>query len=87
MFGNIPLILQPITATDDYYNIPQTEPQKVYEQIESDIVASINDLPLSIAPTNKAEVGRISEGQPELSWEKFICITIRKILLQPNLQK
>lgn len=62
MFGNIPLILQPITATDDYYNIPQTEPQKVYEQIESDIVASINDLPLSIAPTNKAEVGRISQG-------------------------
>ncbi|EFK35086.1 SusD family [Chryseobacterium gleum] len=62
MFGNIPLILQPITAADDFYNIPQAEPQKVYEQIESDILASINDLPLSIAPTNKAEVGRISQG-------------------------
>ncbi|WP_333597700.1 RagB/SusD family nutrient uptake outer membrane protein [Chryseobacterium flavum] len=62
MFGNIPLILKPITASDDYYNIPQAAPQDVYNQIEADILASLNDLPLSIAPTNKAEVGRISQG-------------------------
>lgn len=62
MFGKIPLILKPISASDDYYHIPQTDRQTVYNQIESDILASINDLPLAIPSSNKAEVGRISQG-------------------------
>ncbi|MDH6253546.1 hypothetical protein M2347_003273 [Chryseobacterium sp. H1D6B] len=61
-FRNIPLILKPILADDDFYNIPQANPADVYAQIESDIVAAVNDLPVSIAADNKAEVGRITQG-------------------------
>ncbi|WBV57209.1 RagB/SusD family nutrient uptake outer membrane protein [Chryseobacterium daecheongense] len=62
MFKNIPLILKPILANDDFYNIPQANPADVYAQIESDIVSAINDLPLSIPSSNKSEVGRITQG-------------------------
>ena len=61
-FKNIPLIIQPIKYDDDYYNIPQADPKDVYHQIESDILASINDLPISIHPDNKSEIGRITQG-------------------------
>lgn len=46
MFGHIPLILEPIKANDDYYSIPQAEPSAVYDQIESDLLESIPNLPL-----------------------------------------
>ncbi|EJL69006.1 RagB/SusD family nutrient uptake outer membrane protein [Chryseobacterium populi] len=59
MFGNIPLILKPVQYNDDYYNIPQATPTVVYTQIESDIVASIGDLPMT---TTGGEVGRITQG-------------------------
>ncbi|MPT33000.1 MAG: RagB/SusD family nutrient uptake outer membrane protein, partial [Chryseobacterium sp.] len=59
MFGNIPLILKPINATDDYWNIPQAQPSEVYTQIESDIVAAIPDLMLTADAGDK---GRITQG-------------------------
>jgi hypothetical protein len=62
MFKNIPLILKPILANDDFYNIPQAKPEDVYTQIESDILAAINDLPVSIPSSNKSETGRITQG-------------------------
>ncbi|MDC8103675.1 RagB/SusD family nutrient uptake outer membrane protein [Chryseobacterium sp. PTM-20240506] len=62
IFKNIPLILKPIKYDDDYYNIPQAKPEDVYTQIESDILSAINDLPVSIASTNKSELGRITQG-------------------------
>ncbi|UHO40498.1 RagB/SusD family nutrient uptake outer membrane protein [Chryseobacterium capnotolerans] len=85
MFGNIPLILKPITATDDYYNIPQADPQAVYSQIESDILASINDLPLAIPPTNKAEVGRISQGTARAILGKIYLYNNKKDLAAAQL--
>lgn len=59
MFGNIPLILTPIGATDDYWNIPQNAPAEVYAQIESDILKSIDDLPMTVTG---GERGRITQG-------------------------
>ncbi|KAA0126589.1 RagB/SusD family nutrient uptake outer membrane protein [Chryseobacterium sp. SN22] len=60
IFKNIPLITKPILATDDYYNIPQEDPAKVYNQIEADIVSAIGDLPLNIS--SDSEKGRITQG-------------------------
>jgi hypothetical protein len=60
MFKNIPLILKPVLATDDFYNIPQEDPAKVYSQIESDIVSAIPDL--MMAPSGASEKGRITQG-------------------------
>ena len=59
MFGNIPLILEPISATDDYWNIPQVAPSAVYTQIEADIVAAIPDLMMMVSGNDK---GRINQG-------------------------
>lgn len=55
MFGNIPLILQPIKANDDYFNIPQADAAAVYEQIENDIVESIPNL-LLVPVLDKGEI-------------------------------
>lgn len=59
MFGNIPLILKQITSEDDYWNIPQSPKQEIYNQIEGDILKSINDLPMTVGG---AENGRITQG-------------------------
>jgi len=58
-FKNIPLILKPITVDDNYYSIPQADPQEVYNQIESDILASVDDLPMTVTGNEK---GRITQG-------------------------
>jgi len=62
MFKNIPLILKPVLVTDDYYNIPQEDPAKVYTQIENDIVSALGDLPMTIPSNNLNEIGRITQG-------------------------
>ncbi len=62
MFGNIPLILKPITSNDDYWNIPQANPKDVYSQIEGDIASVIADLPMIIPSTTPSERGRITQG-------------------------
>lgn len=59
MFGNIPLILQPISATDDYYNIPQAKAEDVYTQIEKDLVEAIPNLPINVSDNEK---GRLTQG-------------------------
>lgn len=60
MFKNIPLILKTFKYDDDYYNIPQAKPEAVYAQIEADILAAINDLP--VTTTVPSEKGRITQG-------------------------
>lgn len=60
MFKNIPLILKPVLASDDFYNIPQANPADVYAQIENDIVASLPDLMMTASGAN--EKGRITQG-------------------------
>lgn len=59
MFKNIPLILKPVLATDDYYNIPQSSPADVYAQIEGDILSSLPDLMMTSSGGDK---GRITQG-------------------------
>ncbi|WP_449398288.1 RagB/SusD family nutrient uptake outer membrane protein [Chryseobacterium wanjuense] len=59
MFGNIPLILKEIKATDDYYNIPQATKAEVYAQIEADLLDAIPKLPMTVSGDQK---GRLTQG-------------------------
>ncbi len=59
MFKNIPLVLNQIQATDDYYNIPQADPAAVYAQIEADLVAAIPYLPMTVSGEQR---GRLTQG-------------------------
>ncbi|WP_228373893.1 RagB/SusD family nutrient uptake outer membrane protein [Epilithonimonas tenax] len=59
LFGNVPLILKQINSDDDYWNIPQTPKQEVYNQIEGDIARVWADLPTSVSG---GERGRITQG-------------------------
>jgi len=59
LFGNVPLILKQITSEDDYWNIPQTPKQEVFNQIEGDIAQVLADLPMTVSGT---ENGRITQG-------------------------
>lgn len=59
IFKNIPFITEPINTTDDYYNIPQADPKKIYTQIEADILSAIPDLPITVSGIDR---GRIFQG-------------------------
>ena len=59
MFGRVPLILNSINGSDDFYNIPQSESSEIYAQIESDIINVLNDLPLIVSGADR---GRVSQG-------------------------
>jgi len=59
MFKNIPLILEPIKASEDFYNIPQANPNSVYTQIEGDLLAAIPNLPMTVSGVDR---GRITQG-------------------------
>lgn len=58
MFGNVPLILEPID-TSVMYEITQTTPDEVYTQIETDLQEAISALP----PSASSEFpGRLTQG-------------------------
>lgn len=59
MFKNVPLLLEPLTATN-MYDVMQATPAAVYTQIEKDLTEAIVDLPTSIAASTEA--GRLSKG-------------------------
>ncbi|WP_363331761.1 RagB/SusD family nutrient uptake outer membrane protein [Flavobacterium sp.] len=59
LFGNIPLITEPVN-TADAYNVPQSTPAEVYAFIESELLASIADLPPVV--TANIELGRLTQG-------------------------
>ncbi len=59
MFKNVPLLLDPLTATN-MYDVTQATPAAVYAQIEKDLTEAIADLPATVAATNEA--GRLSKG-------------------------
>ena len=62
LFGNIPLITDPISI-DDYYTITQADPNDVYNQIETDLTQAIPALPATLAELDMAsEAGRLSQG-------------------------
>jgi hypothetical protein len=58
MFGNVPLILTPLT-TSEVYTVTQATPSEVYAQIEKDLTEAIPNLPTAITA---AESGRLSKG-------------------------
>ncbi len=58
LFGNIPLITAPISATEAY-QIPQASKADVYAFIESELVAAVGDLPTTVS---NSELGRLTQG-------------------------
>ena len=58
MFGNVPLILAPLT-TSEALNVLQATPEEVYAQIEKDLLEAIPVLPITLPA---AEAGRLSKG-------------------------
>ncbi|MBF6640173.1 RagB/SusD family nutrient uptake outer membrane protein [Flavobacterium sp. J49] len=59
MFKNVPLILEPLSASQ-FYAVTQAAPEDVYAQIELDITESIADLPLTVNVSNDG--GRLTQG-------------------------
>ena len=59
MFGNIPLITEPL-PTSEIYNVTQATPQEVYAQIEVDLKDALIDLPDMVDVAT--EGGRLSKG-------------------------
>ena len=59
LFKNIPLITIPLN-TDEIYSVTQASSADVYAQIETDLLESIPDLPMTLDLENEA--GRLSRG-------------------------
>lgn len=59
MFKNIPLLLEPLTATN-MYQVTQATPASVYGQIEKDLTEAITGLPGTVAASTEA--GRFTKG-------------------------
>ena len=59
MFKNIPLLLEPLTATN-MYDVTQATPAAVYTQIEKDLNEAIADLPATVSVST--EGGRLTKG-------------------------
>jgi hypothetical protein len=58
LFGNVPLILKPLTS-GEVYSVLQAKPEEVYAQIEKDLTEAIGVLPITVPA---AEAGRLSKG-------------------------
>lgn len=59
MFGNIPLITEPVSSAD-MYNVTQSAPEAVYAQIENDLLEAITGLPGTLDMISEA--GRFTKG-------------------------
>ncbi|MFV8324845.1 RagB/SusD family nutrient uptake outer membrane protein [Flavobacterium sp. ZS1P14] len=59
IFKNIPLLLDPLTATN-MYDVEQAAPEAVYAQIEKDLSEAINALPTTVPAAT--ESGRLTKG-------------------------
>jgi hypothetical protein len=58
MFKNVPLLLEPLTATN-IYDVTQAKPEDVYAQIEKDLTEAAAVLPTALPAT---ELGRFTKG-------------------------
>lgn len=58
MFRNIPLLTEPLTATN-IYDVTQAKPEEVYAQIEKDLNEAMAVLPATLPP---ADLGRFTKG-------------------------
>ncbi|HEX9150452.1 MAG TPA: RagB/SusD family nutrient uptake outer membrane protein [Flavobacterium sp.] len=59
IFKNVPLLLDPLTATN-MYDVEQAAPEAVYAQIEKDLSEAINALPTTVPAAT--ESGRLTKG-------------------------
>ncbi|RKS02702.1 RagB/SusD family nutrient uptake outer membrane protein [Flavobacterium sp. 102] len=59
MFKNVPLILEPLSASQ-FYSVTQAAPADVYAQIELDITESIANLPVTVNVSSDG--GRLTQG-------------------------
>ncbi|HMR92357.1 MAG TPA: RagB/SusD family nutrient uptake outer membrane protein [Chitinophagaceae bacterium] len=69
MFGNIPLLTEPLTA-GNMYNVEQATPEAVYAQIEQDLKDAIPDLPASVILAT--EGGRLTKGAAQAMLGKVL---------------
>lgn len=53
MFKNVPLLLEPLTATN-MYEVTQAAASAVYAQIEKDLSEAMDQLPATVSPTTEA---------------------------------
>ena len=59
MFRNIPLLLEPLTATN-MYEVTKSTPEAIYAQIEKDLNEAIPNLPVTVPLATEA--GRVTKG-------------------------
>ncbi len=59
LFKNVPLLLDPLTATN-MYEVEQATPEAVYAQIEKDLIEAIAALPTTVPADT--ESGRLTKG-------------------------
>lgn len=86
MFKNVPLLLDPLTATN-MYDVEQATPEAVYAQIEKDLSEAIAVLPTSVPVAT--EGGRLTKGAAQAMLGKVYLYDNKKaeaaaILAQVN---
>ncbi|RYJ50721.1 RagB/SusD family nutrient uptake outer membrane protein [Flavobacterium petrolei] len=86
LFKNVPLLLDPLTATN-MYNVEQAAPEAVYAQIEKDLLDAINVLPTTVSA--ETESGRLTKGAAQAMLGKVYLFQGKKteaaaILAQVN---
>lgn len=82
LFKNIPLLLEPLTATT-MYNVTQAAPADVYAQMEKDLSEAIPDLPNTVPP---AEAGRITKVAAQAMLGKVFLYNNKKAEAATQLQ-
>ena len=80
MFKNIPLLLEPLTATN-MYEVTQASPAAVYAQIEKDLLEAIPVLPPAVPASTEA--GRFTKGAAQALLGKVYLYQNKGILAAP----
>ena len=75
MFKNIPLLLEPLSASD-IYNVTQVAPSAVYAQIEKDLTEAIPALPSSL--NMGTEAGRLTKVAAQAMLGKVLLYDNKK---------
>lgn len=76
LFKNVPLLLDPLTATN-MYDVDQATPAAVYAQIEKDLLDAINSLPTTVPAAT--ESGRLTKGAAQAMLGKVYLYEGKKV--------
>lgn len=82
MFKNIPLLLEPLNATN-MYDVKQAAPSEVYAQIEKDLTEAIADLPATVPASTQG--GRFTKGAAQALLGKVYLYENKKDLAAAQL--